>query len=104
MLGPIPFFHGIPITFVSATQASLLLRQPPRIRLHVQVGGLRQRGILALRSGIDAKAGSNRLWGNAYIQLAGFAFASKWRAEFQVHLRTVWRFVPGKADIAIDPR
>src|ERR1700674_2221343 len=104
MLRPLAFFHRVPVAFVPSAQAFLLLRQPSPISLYARVRNLRQSGVLALRSGIDAETGGSRFRGNTHVKLAGLAFASERRTELQVHLRAIRSFVLGKTDIAIDAR
>src|SRR5712671_1255826 len=104
VLLPFSFFRAVPITFVASAQALFLLCDPARIGCDAGVRNLRQRGVLALGAGIDAEAGSDRLRGNADIELAGFAFAAERSAEFDVHADAIGRFVFGKADVAVDAR
>src|ERR1700737_4577993 len=59
MLWPFTFFHRIPIAFVAGAQPLFLLYEPPRIGLQVNICNLRERGLLALRAGIDAETRRN---------------------------------------------
>src|ERR1700731_3500947 len=70
----------------------------------MRLGDLRQRGLLIFRAAIDAKTGGDRIRCKTRIELAGFAFACKGHAEYQIHMRAVWRFVVGEARVAIDAR
>src|SRR6267378_8073250 len=58
-----PFaLHGcVPVAFVAAAEALLLLRGPGGIRVYARLGNQRKRGLLALPSRIDSKARGDRI-------------------------------------------
>src|SRR5258706_10244114 len=60
MLGPLSFFHAVPIALIRATQAFLLLHEPFGISFEARCRNLRESGFLALRTGINAETSRNR--------------------------------------------
>src|SRR4029077_15489485 len=102
MLCPLAFYSAVPIAFVAPAESLLLLCNPLGLREDMRLRKPAKRGLLAFRSGIDAKAGGHSVRGNSRVELAGFSFTRKWGREFQIHLHAIGSLVSRKTNIAIN--
>ncbi len=100
MLGPVALFHRIPVAFVAAAKAALLLENP--FWFCEFAGRQERRGGFRLEVEIDSETRRDDLRRYADVELARVPAVVRPPGEHQIHMRAIGSLVLGKTDVAID--